>query len=210
MATRRRDATTLHPREQILERSLELFFRQGFRGTTVREIMLACGLTSGALYNHFQSKEDVLFTLIQRTNDAGTKFILDLVEDAADDPVTQLYAAVRASALYYAKDRAGSLVSTFEYIHLPEDQRATVVKQRREGRIFLEQKIQAGLDAGVFSLPENGGKNAVKLVATAVANLALRPSEVFGPTAALNDERLSDFHAELALQMVNARRRPKR
>ena len=39
--------------------------KKGFRGTTTEEIARKAGLTKGALYFHFRSKEEVLFELIR-------------------------------------------------------------------------------------------------------------------------------------------------
>jgi AcrR family transcriptional regulator len=51
-------------REQILGHATELFARQGFAGTSVRQIARACGITEAAIYRHFDSKlalyEDVI------------------------------------------------------------------------------------------------------------------------------------------------------
>ena len=55
-------------RERILDRSLELFARQGVAGTTVVEIERAAGLSpgSGSFYRHFPNKEAVLVAVIER------------------------------------------------------------------------------------------------------------------------------------------------
>ncbi len=191
-----------HMREQILEAALDLFFRQGFRGTSVREIMLACGLTPGALYNHFSSKEDLLETLIIRTTDEGQAFIQEELEKAGKEPLDRLYVAARASTLYNTRHRPAILVATFEYVHLPEESRARIVAKRRELRLWLELIIEEGVEAGVLTLPERGGRNKVKLAATAIANLAVRASDIFGPTQTLSENTIADFHAELAVAML--------
>jgi AcrR family transcriptional regulator len=55
-------------RARILDRSLELFARQGVAGTTVVEIEEAAGLSpgSGSFYRHFESKEAVLVAVVDR------------------------------------------------------------------------------------------------------------------------------------------------
>jgi AcrR family transcriptional regulator len=55
-------------RERIMDRSLELFARQGVAGTTVVEIEEAAGLSpgSGSFYRHFANKEAVLLAVIER------------------------------------------------------------------------------------------------------------------------------------------------
>ncbi|MGV3758082.1 MAG: TetR/AcrR family transcriptional regulator [Actinomycetota bacterium] len=55
-------------RERILDRSLELFARQGVAATTVVEIEEAAGLSpgSGSFYRHFENKEAVLVAVVER------------------------------------------------------------------------------------------------------------------------------------------------
>ncbi len=51
-------------REEILVSSAELFARKGVSATTIREIAVAVGVTSGTLYHYFTSKDAILSELI--------------------------------------------------------------------------------------------------------------------------------------------------
>ena len=55
-------------RERIMDRSLELFARQGVAGTTIVEIEEAAGLSpgSGSFYRHFENKDAVLGAVVER------------------------------------------------------------------------------------------------------------------------------------------------
>ncbi len=53
-------------REQILDAALRLFSRQGYRGTSMREIAEAAGLSTGNLYHHFPDKETIFRTLLDQ------------------------------------------------------------------------------------------------------------------------------------------------
>ncbi|KCZ82579.1 transcriptional regulator [Hyphomonas adhaerens MHS-3] len=57
-------ATETHPRERILQASLDLFSQNGFAGTSVRQIALHVGLKPSSLYSHFEGKEEILSALI--------------------------------------------------------------------------------------------------------------------------------------------------
>ena len=46
-------------RERILERSAQLFNRQGYYGSSLADIMRETGLEKGGIYNHFSSKEQL-------------------------------------------------------------------------------------------------------------------------------------------------------
>lgn len=57
----RRDDT----RRRIIDGAQELFGRDGFDGTTVRQIANRVGLTDAALYYHFKSKREILEAIWQ-------------------------------------------------------------------------------------------------------------------------------------------------
>ncbi len=50
----------------ILEAALRLFSEQGYRGTSIREIAEAAGLSTGNLYHHFPDKEALFRTLLDQ------------------------------------------------------------------------------------------------------------------------------------------------
>ncbi len=51
--------------QQLLHSACKLFVKKGFRATTTEEIARKVGLTKGALYFHFKSKEDILLELMK-------------------------------------------------------------------------------------------------------------------------------------------------
>jgi AcrR family transcriptional regulator len=61
-------AGTASTSERILDAAMRLFAERGYEGTTVGEIERAAGLAprSGALYQHFENKQDVLERAIER------------------------------------------------------------------------------------------------------------------------------------------------
>jgi AcrR family transcriptional regulator len=71
-------------RERILDVALELFTKQGFDGTSLREIAEKLGVTKAALYYHFASKDDILMALHMRFHDFGKVALGEM----AEQPVT--------------------------------------------------------------------------------------------------------------------------
>jgi TetR/AcrR family transcriptional repressor of nem operon len=61
-------AHTARVRAEIFEHAGRLFRLRGYAGTSIDDIMLAAGLTRGAFYAHFKSKED-LFAEVIRAGD---------------------------------------------------------------------------------------------------------------------------------------------
>ena len=53
-------------KERILTKALELFSQKGYEGTNINELMESVGLVKSAMYRHFESKEEIWNTLLDR------------------------------------------------------------------------------------------------------------------------------------------------
>jgi len=53
-------------KDRILSKALELFSQKGYDGTNIKEIMMSLGLVKTAMYRHFESKEEIWNTLLDR------------------------------------------------------------------------------------------------------------------------------------------------
>jgi AcrR family transcriptional regulator len=51
---------------RILNQAMRIFLEKGYHGTSIDDITQAAGLTKGALYWHFKSKEDLVKKLIRK------------------------------------------------------------------------------------------------------------------------------------------------
>lgn len=54
-----RELKTEATRKLILDKAFQLFHQNGFKATSVNEIMKATGLSKGAFYHNFQNKEEI-------------------------------------------------------------------------------------------------------------------------------------------------------
>ncbi|MBL8554678.1 MAG: TetR/AcrR family transcriptional regulator [Phenylobacterium sp.] len=75
-------------RERILEASLDLFARQGYAATSMRQIAAAVGMRAPSLYNHFEGKAAILTALIDAHGPANSASRLSSPRYGAlaDDP----------------------------------------------------------------------------------------------------------------------------
>lgn len=90
-----RDGT--ETRTQIMDAAQELILLQGFAGTTVDAVLERTGLTKGAFFHHFKSKNELGHALIQRFADRDHELLMSLIDRAerlSGDPVQQVLIAV--------------------------------------------------------------------------------------------------------------------
>jgi AcrR family transcriptional regulator len=194
------------PSDAIRRAAFDLFARQGFNITTVRDIMHACGLTQGALYNHFASKDELLAALIIHTQDELERLLLDAVEKAGEDPVDQLFAYARAYAMRHTRNRVEALVANREFAWLEHTKLVQVRSSRRRVREILINLLKRGAKTKAIRLPHSGGKEEVKMTAMAILNMCTDIAYYYAPGGAWSDEAVADLHARMALRIVGVER----
>jgi AcrR family transcriptional regulator len=70
------------PREVLLQAAAEVFAERGFKEASVDEIAQRAGYSKGAVYWHFESKDDLLLALIDESLDAPTREMIELLQSA--------------------------------------------------------------------------------------------------------------------------------
>ncbi|HVW44624.1 MAG TPA: ScbR family autoregulator-binding transcription factor [Amycolatopsis sp.] len=92
-------------REAIIRGAAEVFDRYGYEATSLSDVMAAAGVTKGALYFHFSSKEDLANTVIERQHARSVGPAWDSVDDGGG-----LEAVIRLSHHLAAQLRADPVV----------------------------------------------------------------------------------------------------
>jgi AcrR family transcriptional regulator len=60
-------------RTSILDAAQALFLEQGYAATTIAQIRVACGASTGSIYHAFDSKEAIALALVERAVDGWTR-----------------------------------------------------------------------------------------------------------------------------------------
>jgi AcrR family transcriptional regulator len=79
-------------REELIDCAQRLFLSQGYEKTTINDVIAATGLSKGAFYHHFRSKEDLLAAITERFARESLAFVTALQADGSLDALHQLNA----------------------------------------------------------------------------------------------------------------------
>lgn len=83
----KRQEQAIARREQLVQTGLRLFSEKGFRGTSVRDIARAAGVTEGLLYHYFTGKADLFRAVLDQY--APVRAFGDFLHAAASARPTQ-------------------------------------------------------------------------------------------------------------------------
>lgn len=191
---------------RILDEAARLFYEDGFPATSVRKITAACGVTAGSLYNHYGSKEEVLYAILKRAHEDSERMLEEGLLRGGDRPDGQLAELVRELTLFHTERRIEGLVARTEWRHLPPGQAREVLDAQRRVRRIFERTLERGLAAGRFRLsdPRSPRPAQVDVVAKAILDMCINAGQWFRPEGAMSAQDLADQYAFLALQLVGA------
>lgn len=169
-------------RERILAATNELFRRQGFNGTSLKQITVAAGAPMGSIYHFFPGGKDELAEAVIGSSGAAYQHLFELIADAAVDS---------ADAITDFFDGAAVVLETTDFIGAcPIGTVAREVASTNERlRSATERVFDSWIDAAASRFESSGlprdaaGELAVTVVAALEGGFVLTRS-------ARNSERL--------------------
>ena len=193
------------PVEAIRSAAFTQFAERGYPVVTVRDIMKACGLTQGALYNHFKSKDELLHDIIASTQSELERQCQAAVAGAGDDPRAKLAAFVRVYVMRHCRMRVEALVANREISWLDADRVADIRRSRRAIRDIVVGILAQGVEQGVFDPPQIDGRRDLKAMAMALLDQCTHVSMWYGPGGDLGEEQMARLYADMALRSAGAK-----
>ena len=139
--------TSASRRGEILATAAALFAREGYRGTSMREVAAAAGIQAGSLYHHFPSKEAIAVELVEEYHADLDRAVRDFAR--APDPVAALRAFARDIAEVSGRNRAALQISMYDAptsasISLKSVVRAEPASLDEHWRSLIAEAIAAG------------------------------------------------------------------
>jgi len=190
-------------RQAIEDVASDLFRERGYAGTSIRDIARALSVQGASLYAHVDSKEDVLWAIVDR---AASRF-----EAAADDaergvasrrpgdPAEAVAALVRAHIQVLTADVDEASVFVHEWRALGEMRRAVILARRDAYEARFRRAIEEGIAVGAFAMTDPAIASTTLL--TALNGVATW----YDPDGRLPAGRIADHLVDLALRMLEGR-----
>ena len=138
------------PRKQQIEDAASTLFRErGYAATSVRDIAQALNIQGPSLYAHVASKEDVLWSIVNR---AAGRFNAEVgpLAAATAPPPQRLRDMIRGHVEVVTSSQKDAAVFLHEWRFLSPDRRAEMAARRDSYEALFRQAIADGVHAGYF------------------------------------------------------------
>jgi AcrR family transcriptional regulator len=185
-------------RRAIYEAAIELIATHGFESFSLRELASRCGLKAGSLYNHMESKEGLLRTLLERV-------MLDLLQEFDEqvacltDPVEQIRAVVRLHVLFHTQRRTEVIIGNTELRSLSPESYKLITDLRSRYENQIRKIIATGMANGAFHVPD------AKITSFAIVATLTGVGYWYRPNGNLSKKRLVEIYEQLIVQTLGVR-----
>jgi TetR/AcrR family transcriptional regulator, cholesterol catabolism regulator len=135
-----RDAA-VDPRQEILRTAARLFQQRGYDATSMNDVAAALKLSKGGLYHHFQSKDEILFEIMNHAMEITEDRVLAPVRSIAD-PEERLRTLIRLHIEVVLSPRDREITVMLHENHpLPPSLRRRINARKKEYVHFVESLI---------------------------------------------------------------------
>lgn len=138
-----------HVADDVMRAAVELFSTQGYANTSVQQIVEAAGVTKGAMYHYFESKDDLLFGIYES--------LLSLQKSRLDDIIARggsVGAVLRAACVDVIETSIDHLPEGtvfFRSMHmLSAPRRQEVTRRRRAYHDEFAALVEQGRSEGEY------------------------------------------------------------
>lgn len=91
-------------REELVERALWLFYRNGFHATGMDLVAKETGVSKTSIYKHFRTKEDLIVAVLQLRDERFRSWLFGRMDTLGDTPEEQLLAIFDALEEWFCED----------------------------------------------------------------------------------------------------------
>ena len=131
----------------IIEKASKLFREKGFGASSMRDLAEHVGVEAASLYNHIQSKSEILQAICFKVaNDFLSH--LDAVRESPEPVLKKLERIIRFHIRMMMDQYEYVYISDHEWRHLPEPYLSNFLNQRRNYRRSLSELVARGIEIG--------------------------------------------------------------
>jgi AcrR family transcriptional regulator len=127
---------------EVLEAATKVFSSRGYADASVQDIADELGILKGSLYHYIDSKEDLLFRLMDETHEEVQAILAEVEALESDEPLYLLQEYFARQAAYMTRNVAKMSIYYHDLDQLSETRHKDLIRKRRVHEKFVIDLIQ--------------------------------------------------------------------
>ncbi|MGG3563644.1 TetR/AcrR family transcriptional regulator [Neobacillus rhizosphaerae] len=184
-------------KRKLMETGIQLFDQNGFKSTSVQDIVQSLGVTKGTFYYYFSSKEELL-------KDIHLTYIEELVKkqevilnNPYSDCIKKLYEIVFMLISSIKTERPSARIFSREMRHLSEKYIEEIKQKRTLFRKNTQRLIEDGIKLGKF-------KSSLRadILTMGILGITNWSFYWFNPTGEVPEEKVVEIYIDMILNGI--------
>lgn len=134
--------------DDVLAAAIKVFYDQGYANATVQDVADELGILKGSLYHYIDTKEDLLFRILEQVHEEVQAILLRVTERDDLAPLEQLDLYVREQVVYNVRNLPKVSVYYHDVDRLGPERRDVIYARRREHEHYVTRLIEQAQEAG--------------------------------------------------------------
>jgi AcrR family transcriptional regulator len=159
---------------QVLDNALQVFWRQGYEGTSLNDLLDATGLTKSSLYGAFGSKADLFHRVVERYYTEHLGFRHSALEEPTPRRIVERLLNGMVDLHTGPHTPPGCLETSAALVCSPENEpiRRHLIRNRARFGRLLRQRFEEMRDAGLLPAGMTA-EDAARLVGLTIQGMAV-------------------------------------
>jgi TetR/AcrR family transcriptional regulator, cholesterol catabolism regulator len=134
---------------EVLDAAARVFYERGYSDASVQDVADELGILKGSLYHYIDTKEDLLFRLLQETHDEIYLILEEVSALEGLNPIERLEIYIRKQVEYNIDNLLRVSVYYHDLERLTEERRKAIVGRRREHETWVIGLILQAQESGL-------------------------------------------------------------
>jgi len=130
---------------EICQAAAKVFYQKGYLSATLADVANEAGLTKGAIFHYFSTKEELLFLIIYRYTDTALRELIENLE-SFNSPNDRIFTYIYLFTMKYKEKQFESRLALNEVVNLPEKYLNIIEEKQREFVKILRLLVKNLLD----------------------------------------------------------------
>jgi TetR/AcrR family transcriptional regulator, cholesterol catabolism regulator len=137
-------------RAEVTQAAVEIFWQKGYRAASIQDVADQVGVLKGSLYYYIESKEDLLWRVIEDVHMEWSE-ILERAGELDVGPIERIHAFIKLHVEWYLTNFKEVSVFFREWQHLTGERLRTVKARRRRYEQVIRGLMEAAQESGDVS-----------------------------------------------------------